>query len=394
MARKLKKLFRSPKAFLIDSIGFRLAKEGADTSSKMVLSFHYVAWLVVPVVALAIYLFVIASDQYESTATLVIKTSDEPNLAAGASLPLLGIDGGQSKDAYLIQKHILSKDMLKHLQQNVQLRAHFSQTNADWVSRLSADATFEDFYQYYLDKVNVEFDDISGLISLSVRTFEADYSYLVINEIIQHAEAFINQLGHQIALEEVAFVEKELNRSHENLSDLTAKLTQFQNKQQVFSTEQQSTAVLGSIAELNSLMISKKTEVEALLSYMNPTAAEVVTLQNQIKAIETQITEQQSKLISDSDTALNELDIQYRNLKMQIDFAADVYKAALLGLETTRAEVHKKLKHLLVVEHATVADEALYPRRFYWFVTLTVLLAMMYGILVMVLATVKEHKED
>ncbi|MER2493327.1 hypothetical protein [Catenovulum sediminis] len=394
MTRKLRKLVRNPKAFILDSIGFQLAKESAGTSSRLFLSFHYWVWLVTPVVMVAIYLFLIASNQYESQASVVTRNSDEPAIAASTSLPMFGLDGGQSKDAYLIQEYILSKDMMLHLDKKLALRRHYSEFEADWLSRLAKDATTEEYYDYYLDKVHVEFDDISGLISISVRTFSADFSYQVIEEVITQAETFINQLGHQIALQEVSFVENELNRAHNKLTEFTNKLTEFQNQEQVFSTEQQSAAVLSSIAELESLMINKKTELEALLSYMNPTAAEVVTLQNQIKALDNQINKQQAKLVNKSSTSLNELDIQYRDLKMQIEFAADVYKAALLGLEKTRAEAHKKLKHLLVVAKPSIAEEALYPRRMYWFVTISLLLGMLYGILVMLIATVKEHKED
>ncbi|AWB68405.1 sugar transporter [Saccharobesus litoralis] len=338
------------------------------------------------------YLFFIASDQYESTATVVVKQSEDA--VSASAIPLLGIDGGQSKDAYLIQAYILSKDMLQHLDKTVDLRQHYVEFDADWLSRLNTQATMEDYFAYYQDKVEVRFDEVSGLIEISVKTFEPQFSHQVINAIVSQAEVFINQLGQQVAQDEVSFVEKELKRAHNNLSELTQQLTDFQSSQQIFSTEQQSAAVLASLAELNSNLISKKTELQHLLAYMHASAPEVVTLKSQINAIESQIAEQKTHLVSRSDSALNQLDIQYRNLTMQIEFASDVYKAALLGLEQTRVEAHRKLKHLSVVTHPTIADEALYPRRVYWFVTISILMAMLYSIVVMILATVKEHKED
>ncbi len=392
--RKFNKLRKRPRQFFADSSGVKAAKTGVNESSRLFLSFHYSIWLFLPVGLVFIYLFFIATPQYESVATVVAKQSDENGVSAAAPMALLGVDAGQNKDAYLVQHYILSSDMLNYLEQKLSLKSHYSQTQADWLSALSKNATQEEFLEYYLDKVTVEFDDVSGLLSISVKSFTPEFSQQMVIEMITKAEHFINDMGHKMAQDEVGFVEGELDRAHQKLVALTEQMTEFQNEKQVFSTEQQSAAVMTSIAELNSLLINKQTELEALLSYMNKAAPEVVTLKNQIAALKNQINEQQSKLVSPEQTALNQLNVEFRNLSMQIEFATDVYKAALLGLEQTRVEAHRKLKHLMVVAQPNLADEALYPRRVYWFVTLSILFMIIYSIVVMLIATVKEHKED
>lgn len=392
--RKLGKLKKQPVQFIADSIGLKAAKKSANKSSRLFISFHYSIWLLLPISLVFVYLFFIATPQYQSISTLVVKQADDNGLATGSPMAMLGVDTGQNKDAYLVQHYVLSNDMLKYLQQQLNLKQHYADTQADWLSALPTDATQEEILQYYLDKVQVEFDDVSGLLSISVKSFSAEFSQKMVAAMIKHAEQFINELGHKMAQDEVGFVEGELDRAHQKLVEQTEQLTQFQNEKQVFSTKQQSTAVMTSLAELNSLLINKQTELEALLSYMNQSAPEVVTLKNQITALKNQVANQQKRLVGKEQSALNELDIQYRNLTMQIEFSTDVYKAALLGLEKTRAEAHRKLKHLLVVAQPNLADEALYPRRLYWFITISILLMIMYSVVVMLIATVKEHKED
>lgn len=393
-SRKLSKFKKQPAQFIADSIGLKAAKQGANKSSRLFISFHYSIWLVLPISLVFVYLFFIATPQYQSVATLVVKQADDNGLATGTPMAMLGVDAGQNKDAYLVQHYVLSNDMLNYLQQQLNIKQHYANSEADWLSALSEQATQEEILQYYLDKVQVEFDDVSGLLSISVKSFSADFSQKMVTLMIEHAEQFINELGHKMAQDEIGFVESELDRAHKKLVAQTEQLTQFQNDKKVFNTQQQSTAVMTSLAELNSLLINKQTELEALLSYMNQSAPEVVTLKNQISALQNQIANQQQKLVGKEQSALNDLDIQYRNLTMQIEFSTDVYKAALLGLEKTRAEAHRKLKHLLVVAQPNLADEALYPRRLYWFITISILLMIMYSVVVMLIATVKEHKED
>ena len=56
-------------------------------------------------------------------------------------------------------------------------------------------------------------------------------------------------------------------------------------------------------------------------------------------------------------------------------------------------DAYRKLKQLIVVQAPSLPDKALYPRRAYNLGTIFVLLTLGYGILVLIVATVKEHRD-
>ncbi|HFF8929371.1 TPA: sugar transporter, partial [Escherichia coli] len=71
----------------------------------------------------------------------------------------------------------------------------------------------------------------------------------------------------------------------------------------------------------------------------------------------------------------------------------DLYKSGLISLEQARVEAYRKLKHLLVVSQPTLAEDAEYPRRIYNLLTTGVLLCLLYGLIVMGIATLREHQD-
>ena len=59
----------------------------------------------------------------------------------------------------------------------------------------------------------------------------------VVGMMLKESERFINKLGHQVALDQLAFVEKEVDRAYRRLQDEKAKVLAFQNSHQLISPE-------------------------------------------------------------------------------------------------------------------------------------------------------------
>ncbi len=91
--------------------------------------------------------------------------------------------------------------------------------------------------------------------------------------------------------------------------------------------------------------------------------------------------------------ALNEVSANYQAVQVQTQLAADVYKTGLVSMEQAHVEAYHKLKHLLMVSQPGCAEEAEYPRRLYHLATVGVLLYLFYGLVVMGLATLREHQD-
>ncbi|WP_270807520.1 MULTISPECIES: sugar transporter [unclassified Aeromonas] len=394
--RKIRKLGKEPKRFFIDSSGYKIAHRSWQQSLKL----GSFLWVVACFVVASIYFGGVATDRYVSRSDIIIKQADQIKMLPDA-LSMLGLGGSNHQDVLLVQEYLRSWDLLAKLDRELALKAHYQSHDADFFSRLSGEATREEFLEYYRDHLILRLDELSGVLSIELQAFDPIYGQQVVSLMLKEAEGFINKLGHQVAMDQLAFVEQEVNRSHQLLQAEKAKVLAFQNSYQLISPESTSTARLGVVSEIEAELVRQQAELKQLRSYMKESAPAVVSVQSRVGALSKQLKQEKAKLTTHdagadnqvAPEAMNEITAQYMDLQTQATLAADLYKTGLISLEQTRVEAYRKLKHLLVVTRPTLAEEAEYPRRLYNLTTVGVLLCLFYGLVVMGLATLREHQD-
>lgn len=62
-------------------------------------------------------------------------------------------------------------------------------------------------------------------------------------------------------------------------------------------------------------------------------------------------------------------------------------------METARIDATRKLKSLVVVEPPVLPEIAEYPRRGYNLVTLFVVCCLLYGVVSLIVATIRDHQD-
>lgn len=386
--KKIRKLKRDPKLFLIDSKGYRVA----HSSWKKAIKLGSFLWVVVCFSLAALYYGTLASDRYVSQASLIIKQADQLKMLPDA-LSMLGLGGSNHQDVLVIQNYLKSWDMLSTLDQALQLKKHYQSDNADIFSRLPADASREEFLAFYRDHLTISLDELSGVLTVSLQAFEPDYAKQVVSLMLKESEGFINRLSRQVAMEQLKFVETEVARSHERLLNEREKMLAFQNQHQLMSPEATSTAMMGVVSELEAELVRQDAELKRLQIYMNANAPDVVAVRDRVDALTRQLAQEKNRLTGSEKQSLNEVNADYQAVQVQAQLAADVYKTGLVSMEQARVEAYRKLKHLLVVSQPSEAQEAEYPRRLYNLATIGVLLCLFYGLVVMGLATLREHQD-
>ncbi|PJG60124.1 sugar transporter [Aeromonas cavernicola] len=386
--RKLRKLKRDPKRFLIDSKGYK----AAQFSWKKAIKLGSFLWVVCCFSVAILYYGIIASDRYVSEASIIIKQADQVKILPDA-LSMLGLGGSNHQDVLVIHTYLSSWDMLHQLDKALGLKAHYQSEQADWFSRLPSDASNEAFLEYYRAHLEIKLDELSGILTIQLQAFEPEYARKVVTLMLKEGESFINRLGHQVALEQLNFVESEVARSHERMQVERDKMLAFQNRHKLVSPEATSSAMQGVVAELDAELVRQSAELKRLQIYMNPKAPDVVAAKDKVEALTRQLAQEKQRLTSSDAQSLNEVNAEYQGVQVQTQLAADVYKTGLVSMEQARVEAYRKLKHLLVVGEPTAAQEAQYPRRLYNLATIGVLLCLFYGLVVMGLATLREHQD-
>jgi capsular polysaccharide transport system permease protein len=239
----------------------------------------------------------------------------------------------------------------------------------------------------------VYFDDINGLLSINTEGFDPELSQAINTEILAQSENFVNEISHRLAREQMAFAEGELRRGGDRLQTAKSRLLAFQNKHNMFDPLAQAQAAATLTTELSAEIARKEAALKTMLGYMQENAAPVTALRNEIAALKAQTEMEQHKVTSSKGGRLNAIAAEYHSLSLEAGFAEDAYKATLAAVETSRIDASRKLKSLVVIQTPTKPEIAIYPQRIYNLITLFVALTLIYGIVLLVIATIQDHRD-
>jgi capsular polysaccharide transport system permease protein len=359
-----------------------------------------VSFVVIPVLIFSIYQILIASPRYESSAQLIIK---EPNAMATLDPAMAVMSGfgiaGANSEAELVKAFILSNDMLIYLDEKLKINEHFSNEKIDMFSRLSSDASRESRYQYFLDRVLVEIEEKSQIIHVDVQGFDPDFTRSLSEEIVSRAEWYINEIGRNLAKEQLNFVQQEHELVQGKLRDSKALLLDFQRRFDLLDPEAEGAALQQIAYQLEGLVAAKQTELRTMRTSMSDGAplimqakAELDSLVQQLEKERRRLTEQSSDQEDVNSNALSvgEILAKYSGYKIDLELALQAYTSSLVSLEKSRIEAYRQIKYLVVVETSTLPEDANYPQVFYNISLFLAILLMVFGIGKIILATVEE----
>lgn len=351
--------------------------------------------IAVPWLATAIYLWVFAADRYVAESVIAVRENGEgPMAGVDALSTLFGSSGPASRDdELLLEAHILSMDMLRQLDERLELRNAFAEPLTDPLFRLARGARQERFLSYYRDRIEVRVDERSGLIRVRTQGFTPKLAAALNQEIISISERFINESSHRLAREQMEFAESELKKARHDLDAARATLLAFQEKHGVLDPIAQASANTGVTVELQAAIARQEAELKSLLNYLNEDAPPVRALKAQLEGTRAQLeVESRRAMASANGTSLNVLASSFQELFAEVEFAQDRYKLALAAVETARVESTRKLKSLVLVESPVLPESPEYPRRAYTLIALLLGLGLLYGIARLVVATIEDHQ--
>ena len=351
--------------------------------------------IVLPMLLLVVYYGLVAADRYVSEAKVVVKRSgDLASSLGGFSLPFLGSVGSASgEDALHLREFIHSLDLLERLDKQINLRQEFALKGLDVFEMLPPWASKEDFLKLYRKRVEVGFDDKTGVLGIVTQGHTPEFAQQFNQAILAEAERFINELSHRVAREQLEFANGELQRSRKDLDQARDRLLAFQNSNTVLDPAATAEITQRVIAELEAQLASREVELNTLSGMLQSDAAQVVTLRQTVAGLKRQIRTEQKKLTSTKGGALNKVAAEYLDYRAMVDFQSDVYKISLATLEKMRLEAARKVKSLAVLSSPHLAEEAKYPRRAYMLGAWLFALCLLFGLVRLTLEIVEDHRD-
>ena len=338
------------------------------------------------------YYGLVASDVFVSETRYAIRTGEQaPVTGLLASMLGPGASTRAGDDASIVRDYILARDMLDELARTLDLRGHYGADSVDLLSRLAADATEEEFLEYYRDKVEVEVETGTDITVLRVRAFDAEMARRIAGEIIELSERLVNRMSERISNDTLRFARRELVQAETLVREANEAITRFRNESRSIDPGEETAAVLSIVTALESQLAGAKADLLETESVMHAESVQVKTLQNRVAALTQQIESERARLASEDGSDLTRLMDGYAPLLLERELAQHRYSSALASLEVARADAQRKQRYLIPFVEPALPDEAIEPERA--MNTLIVFLAasLIHGIGALVMASVYDH---
>jgi len=345
--------------------------------------------------AAALYWGLIASDRYVSEAHVIIQRTD---LASGQTMDfasLLGNAGvGGKVDQLLLRDYLRSADMLKKLDAKLDLRSHYSDEHHDPLSRMrSKDTPLELFHRYYLSRVSVEFEDYAGILVIRAEAYTPKMAKAIAVMLVEEGEHFMNAMAHGIAQDQVAFLEKQIEKMSARALQARQGVLEFQNANGLVSPQGTMENLGRIINHLEAQLTDLQTRRSGMLGYLMPDSPNVIDLDLQIAAVTKQIEQEKARLASPNGKTLNRTLEEFQRLQTNATFAQDVYKTSLVSLEKGRIEATRMLKKVSVLQGPSEPQLSLEPRRLYNTIVFMLAILLIAGVMHLLAAIIRDHKD-
>jgi capsular polysaccharide transport system permease protein len=348
-----------------------------------------------PTILLASYLYLIASDQYQSEAHFVVNSGGDgasvPPTGLGQMLGMSAAFSGSQGQILSVTDYLQSHDAVDTLRKRADLVSIFRRPGIDIMSRLwQADPTPETLLRYYRGKVNVHYDRDTGITTLKVRTFRGIDSYRISEDLLRLGEARVNEMNRRSYNDAVAMAREQLALAENSVADVQRRITTYRQMGHDIDPQGTGEAQTKLVIDLRGNLAAAQAQLDSMGSTISHSSPQYVALARHIASLQRELAGQAATLTGSGRTIAQNLG-GYEDLKVRQDFVAKRYEAAAAALEKAQQEAQKQQLYLVRVVNPNLPVKALFPERAKIVITVFVGLMLAYSIGWLIAAGVREH---
>lgn len=297
-------------------------------------------------------------------------------------------------DSYVVQDYILSRDAELALDQELGVIKLYSSSNIDLISRFASfgiNQGNESFHHYFQNKVSLQIDSLSSISTLSVRAFTAKDAQQINLRLVELAELLVNKLNERGRNDALQFSLAEVTQAQAKAKTAGLALAAYRNEKGVIDPEKQSTVPLQQAAKVQEELLATRMQILQLekLAGANP---QLPPLRQRASVLE-QAIQDENRRVTGGEKSLAGKAAEFHRLTLEKEFADKVLASALTTLEQSRNEVQKKQLYLERIVRPNFPDEATEPRRLRNVLVTLIVSTIIWGILTLLLAGIREHNE-
>lgn len=324
---------------------------------------------VLPTLAGALYFGLIASDRYVTEARFALRPAI--GTVDKAAPDAVGTNAGVphqmvAQDSLIVYNYVLSRTMVEVVGAKLPLKDMFGRSSIDYLSRFDTEEPIEKLLKYWRKRVDVDIEQGSGIISVTVNAFDPAESLAITKAIMAEAERMVNALTNDARNDALAESTRELKLAEDRLARIRVAVRDLRNRDGVLDAQKSNESNLKVIGELRANRIKLAVELALSSRDLAPESRRIQDMKAQIKDLDDNIAriENQSastdperkRLLSDALTRFEALDTERKD-------AEKYYAKVLVASERARIIAERQIEFFNLVVQPVMAESSQQPRR-------------------------------
>ena len=353
--------------------------------------------VVLPLIAATLYYAFFATDRYAARAGFSIRGIDtNAGIDGIGALTGLASTGSTTSDSYIVLSYLGSRELLEAVDLELDLRGVYSSREVDLLSRLDADATVEDFLEYWNRRIYTQFDPTSGIIEFEVQSFSPEHAQEMAASVLRLTQTLVNELSANARRDALRFAREEVELQEARLRQALSAIRDFRASEQSVDPSASAALEIELIASLEARLIDVNARIAALRQTLDENAPSLTALRRNAEALAAQIVERREAIGSEvlGETGVSAVSQQlarYEELEVERSLAQQAYASALASLEQARRDADRQQRYLAIYLRPQAPQSAQYPRSLRDILILGFALVAAWGIGALMTYSVRDH---
>lgn len=353
--------------------------------------------VVLPLIAATLYYAFFATDRYAARAGFSIRGIDtNAGIDGIGALTGLASTGSTTSDSYIVLSYLGSRELLEAVDLELDLRGVYSSREVDLLSRLDADATVEDFLEYWNRRIYTQFDPTSGIIEFEVQSFSPEHAQEMAAAVLRLTQTLVNELSANARRDALRFAREEVELQEARLRQALSAIRDFRASEQSVDPSASAALEIELIASLEARLIDVNARIAALRQTLDENAPSLTALRRNAEALAAQIVERREAIGSEvlGETGVSAVSQQlarYEELEVERSLAQQAYASALASLEQARRDADRQQRYLAIYLRPQAPQSAQYPRSLRDILILGFALVAAWGIGALMTYSVRDH---
>lgn len=363
-----------------------------EKAGNLGLLFHLC--VTTPTLLATLYFSLFASDVYISESRFVVRSPNKPQTTGfGELLKTVGFSNS-GDEIFAANDYLESRDALKELNEHGQVVKSYGNYGVSIFNRfdpIGFNSSFEDLYKYFSEKVSIEYDSSTSITTLDVRAYNAKDARQFNEAMLQQAEGVVNRLNVRARNDLLDNAKSEVEKARLEAIQAAQQLAAYRDKSGVIDPDKQATVQLQMVSKLQDELISSRIQLDNVRKLASQ-SSEIPALQAQIAGLEASI-ETEMQRAAGGPNSLSKTAIEYQRLLFDDQFAQKKLTATLASYEEARLDVLHKQSYVERIVQPNLPDKAQEPYRVRGVFAAFAMGLIAWGILSMLLASLKDHVE-